>query len=360
MNDKKENYAEEIVEAEQFLVKRAQRDLKPDDKRLEKLSPFFDDNGILRVLGRIQRSDIFDYDRKHPMILSHESKIAELILDDIHYKLFHPGHIRVMAESRKRFWIIGCRKLSKRICYRCVTCRKWRQESCQQLMSNLPESRLVVHGSPFEHTSIDYFGPILFKYGRRARKKGYGVIFTCLTTRSIAIEFATDITTDKFLMAFRRFISVYGLPVMARSDNGSNFIGAAREIKELIIKWKEENEDSKSLHEFCAQNTITWKFNTPLAPHHNGAVESMVKSVKSALNKIVKERVLSDEEYRTLFTEIAACINSRPLWPISDSEIDQPYITCQDLIRPSNLNHDPEFLNDECNPLKRSIFAKTS
>lgn len=85
MDDKRDSYAEEIVEAVQFLVKRAQRDLEPRDKRLEKRSPFYNANGILRVLGRIPRSYIVDYDRKHPMILSNENKVAELIIDDIHH-----------------------------------------------------------------------------------------------------------------------------------------------------------------------------------------------------------------------------------------------------------------------------------
>ena len=220
-------------------------------------------------------------------------------------------------------------------------------------MANLPVSRLSIEGPPFQNCAVDYFGPMSIKYGRRARAKAYGAIFTCLTTRAVHIEMATDISTDKFLLAFQRLISLYGQPHCINSDNGRNFIGASREISELIQKWQETNEDSKKLGNFCAQYSIEWKFSTPLAPHHNGIVESMVKSVKNSLNKIIKERILSEEEYRTIFAEIGACINSRPLWPSSDGDISQPPITCQDLLRPSGLNYNPPALGAVWNPRKR-------
>ena len=311
--------AEEMKLAEQLWIKHAQLNLTQDDKRTRKLVPFVDENGIQRVSGRIEGSNIFDYDRSHPIILPEKSPVAELILDCIHKELFHPGHLRIIAESRKKFWILNARKIAKHICYKCVICRRWRRKACEQMMSNLPESRLAVRGSPFQHCCTDYFGPISVKYRGRAQRKGYGIIFTCLTTRAIRIEFVTDVSNDKFLLAFRRFISLYGIPLQVRNDNGSNFIGAAREIKEMIIRWKRQEEaDSHKLKDFSAEYVIKWTFSTPLSPHHNGAVEAMVKSVKSSLNKILKETCLSEEEYRTMFAEIEACINARPLWPVSD------------------------------------------
>ena len=139
-------------------------------------------------------------------------------------------------------------------------------------------------------------------------------------------------STDKFLLALKRFISLFGQPTTIYSDNGSNFVGAAREIKDMINRWKTKCDDGTKLNDFCAQHSIEWKFSTPCAPHHNGAIESMVKSVKSSLNKTVKTFLLTEEEYRTLFAEITASINSRPLWVPTEGDIDHPPITCQDLI----------------------------
>ena len=69
----------------------------------------------MRVYGRIDRSKILDYDRMHPMILPGDEKLSEMILENIHKELIHPGYLRVVAESRKKYWIISAMKLAKRI-----------------------------------------------------------------------------------------------------------------------------------------------------------------------------------------------------------------------------------------------------
>ena len=62
----------------------------------------------------------------------------------------------------------------------------------------------------------------------------------------------------------------------------------------MICRWKDENEDNEKLNNWCSKYSIKWTFNTTFAPRHNGIVESMVKRVK--------ERVLTEEEHRTIFT----------------------------------------------------------
>ena len=137
------------------------------------------------------------------------------------------------------------------------------------------------------------------------------------------------------------------------SDNGKNFKGASRIIKKLLKSWNTKCEDSKKLSDFCAQYNIKWRFVTPKAPHHNGVTESMVKSVKTAMKKVVNNSVLTEEEYRTVFAKITATINSRPIFPASNGNIEEPMITCKDLLRPSTLNHDPPALNVDDDPRKR-------
>ena len=244
---------DENLHAEEYWIKKAQEKLNLDDSGIMKLVPFMDDKGIQRVYGRLKLSQIFDYNRIHPMIIPRDSSIAKLIFNDIHRELFHPGPQRIVAESRRKYWIINARRIAKHICYDCVTCKRWRKKCCEQIMANLPESRMALGSSPFEYCAVDYFGPLLIKYGGRARKKAYGVIFTCLTTRAIMVDMATDYTTDTFLLALRRFISYFGQPKQMNSDNGSNFVGAAREIRELIKQWTETNEDNTKLKD-CVQN----------------------------------------------------------------------------------------------------------
>ena len=113
------------------------------------------------------------------------------------------------------------------------------------------------------------------------------------------------------------------------------------------INWRGSNKD------LCDTNSIKWTFSTPTASHHNGAVESMVKSVKLSLKKLLKNQVFREEEYRTIFAQVTSIVNSRPLWPASDDDIFQPPITCNDLLRPRGLPQDPAALNMSENPRKR-------
>ena len=171
-------------------------------------------------------------------------------------------------------------------------------------MADLPEDRINKGCSPFENVSIDYFGPFLLKFGRKQRIKASGIVFVCLTTRAVYLDLATNLSTDNFLLALRRLISLYGQPRKIRSDNGTNFRGAAREITEMIKRWKTDKRDMDKIKEFATSYGIKWSFSTPLAPHHNGLVEALVKSVKNSLNKIINDRILTEEEYRTILMEI--------------------------------------------------------
>ena len=243
------------------------------------------------------------------MILPGDNRITRLILENIHDKSFHPGHLRVMSESRMRFWIINCKKLAKKIGSDCVTCRKWRGKACEQFMADLPISRLAIKSDPFTNCSVDYFGPIKMKHGRRAHTKAYGAVFTCMTTRCVHLELTTDISTDCFLLAFDRFINLHGQPCEMVSDNVKNFRGASKVIKNLLNKWKEMSADREKLSSFCAQNNIKGRFVTPNDPHHNGITESIVKSIKTAFKKVIKNAVLTEEEYRTVLSKIITSIN---------------------------------------------------
>ena len=67
-----------------------------------------------------------------------------------------------------------------------------------------------------------------------ASAKRYRVLFTCLTTCTVHLKLAHDMSTDAFLLALHRFISRRGFVKVLRSDNGSNFIGAERELQEAL------------------------------------------------------------------------------------------------------------------------------
>jgi len=102
---------------------------------------------------------------------------------------------------------------------------------------------------------VDYFGPYATKDGRKERKR-YAALFTCLVGRALHIEVAHSLETDSFLHALRRLIARRSPVCEIRSDNGTNFVGARRELREAINEM-----DQKEISEQLCQQNIDWKFN---------------------------------------------------------------------------------------------------
>lgn len=103
-------------------------------------------------------------------------------------------------------------------------------------MGDLPEYR-VTSSRPFQHTGVDYAGPVQLKAkqgrGKHQVTKGYIALFICQCTKAIHIELVSSLTTDAYIAALKRFTSRRGIPSIILSDNGSNFIEARKELHEL-------------------------------------------------------------------------------------------------------------------------------
>ena len=107
------------------------------------------------------------------------------------------------------------------------------------MMSALPERRVTPSCPPFFHTFVDLFGPIKVKE-RRSQVKRWGVIFTCATVRAVYLDVVKTLETDSFLSCFLRFGSRRGYPRTLTSDQETNFIGAARVIREAVNNFDHE------------------------------------------------------------------------------------------------------------------------
>ena len=122
------------------------------------------------------------------------------------------------------YWIIGLRNALRKIKSRCVKCRHSNATTCQ---------RLAEHVFTFIHTGVDYFGPSEVKFLRRTSKR-WCCLFTCLTTRALHNELAQSLDTESYLAAVTRFIGRRGLPSAVISHKGTNFVGAANELKPFM------------------------------------------------------------------------------------------------------------------------------
>jgi len=88
-------------------------------------------------------------------------------------------------------------------------------------MGNLSKYSVAM-SYPFLNTGIDYAGPYYIKCSKsRGQKtyKGYIAVFVCMATKAIHLEVVSDLTSDAFLAAIRRFIARRGKCAAIYSDN---------------------------------------------------------------------------------------------------------------------------------------------
>ena len=157
-------------------------------------------------------------------------------------------------------------------------------------MAVLPEFR-VTEAPAFSHTGVDIFGPILIKEKKdrnRSFLKTYGCIFICMVSKAVHIELAADLSIEGFLAAFRRFIRRRGVPEHMYSDNGTNFVGANKELRE-IYDLHERDEFKQKIGSFATSKRFEWHFNLPLSPHFGGLWEAAVKSFKQHLKRVLRD-----------------------------------------------------------------------
>ena len=148
--------------------------------------------------------------------------------------------------------------------------------------------------------------------------KSYIALFTCAVTRAVHLELVSDLSTENFLLALKRFISRRGLCKVIYSDNAKTFKRADQDLKEL---WKGIKDPQ--LREFFSEKGIVWRFIAERAAWWGGFWERLVRSVKIILRKVLGRARLNFEEMCTILTEAEAIINSRPLTFVHN-DVDEP------------------------------------
>ena len=298
-----------------------------NNNQLRNLAPFLDQQGIMRVGGRLEHANL-TYERKHPIILPSDHVVVRSLINDLHKETLHGGVSLVLNTSRNKFWILNAKRIISQQINKCPRCIRYRQQTKSQAMGNLPVNRFN-NVRPFINVGIDYAGPISLRAARNRNSKtykGYFCIFVCMSTKAIHLELVSDLTSAAFIAALKRFVARRGICTNIHSDCGTNFKGA-----EVTINIETRNAIAQGINEaqksFFGRNQITWHFNPPAAPHFGGLWEAGVKSVKHHLRRVIVPNLLTYEEYATLLTQIEACLNSRPLCRIENSKDDLTVLT---------------------------------
>lgn len=137
---------------------------------LYRLDPYLDQDGVLRVGGRIQRGHFTDYTR-FPVILLRKGHKTSLIIKHFHEKVQHQGRSMSLNEIRGNgFWVIGGTSAVASQIANSVICWKLRGTVQEQKMSDLPEDRLKP-APQFTYCAVDYCGPWYIKEGRKEVKQ---------------------------------------------------------------------------------------------------------------------------------------------------------------------------------------------
>ncbi|KAK3883300.1 hypothetical protein Pcinc_012337 [Petrolisthes cinctipes] len=132
---------------------------------LFKLDVFLDEDGLIRVGGRIRQSSLSD-DVKHPVVFPSNHGFSRLIIQHFHQKTHHQRRgITCSAVYSHGFWILSLHRLVKKLIHSCAICSRLRGRPVEQKMADLPEDRLSPC-SPFWFSGCDLFGRYV-KSGRR-------------------------------------------------------------------------------------------------------------------------------------------------------------------------------------------------
>lgn len=97
-----------------------------------------------------------------------------------------------------------------------------------------------------------------------------------------------------------------------RSDNGTNFMGAEKELKKAITEMNNGSIEKALLHD-----NIKWSFNPPSASHHEAAWESMIRLVGKVLVSVLRQQTSTDEALLMVVCEAEAILNDRPITKVS-------------------------------------------
>lgn len=291
------------------------KDKRLPSKPFRKLNAFLDDRDILRVGGRLGKSGL-SYDKKHPALLPRCHRLTKLIIDYFHKIYSHPGTQTLHFLIMQQFWILAGKRAITSIIHKCKNCWKLQPKPYQPMMGDLPQLR-ISQIKAFSCVGVDYAGPFLTTPTKRRgihTTKSYICLFVCFATKALHLELASDLSSEAFLCAFRRFISRRGRCSTLFSDCGTNFVGARKQLFSLFRNAAESEN-------------IEWNLQPPSGPHFSGLAEAGVKSVKTHLKRVMGAQILTFEEFYTVLVQIEALLNSRPLSPISNDPNDLSALT---------------------------------
>ena len=301
---------EEILNTENCLIRREQRYVP---SRLERpgwslvKDPTTE---ILRCHGRIP-----DY---KPVYLE-DGPFVKKLIRYAHEHVMHLGVASTMAEIRKKWWIPHLRSLVKKHIPRCNVCKVFTAKPFKPTTTAPLPSFRVQATRPFQHTGVDFAGPLIYQKGDKSEGKAYIIIFTCAVVRGVHLEVTKSQSAEEFQKKLNSFITRKTRPQLIVSDNAAVF--------KTTASWIRKIRKSKQLQNHLATQEIRWKFNLAKSPWWGGMYERLIREIKKTLYKTLGKTHLSFKHLEAVVMDIERHLNNRPLTYVESEGGDEEVLT---------------------------------
>ncbi|XP_070495848.1 uncharacterized protein [Chironomus tepperi] len=330
--------ANDLERAEHFLFRKIQKDSFPSEyeslrkgrqvtrKDWLQLNVFMDQEGLIRINSRANLNRL-EFPQQFAPLLPSNNEIVHAMLRDVHLEFRHVCLESQIAAARTRCWIRHLRRKLQKVRSACNICNFKMATRCQPKMAPLPLYRIEPGAQPFEVTGVDCLGPLHIK----GRAKIWIMIFACMLTRFIHLHILESLESLRVLEAIVQFWAAHGPVRKFLSDNGTNFTGAARLLKE---DYDNANKQLKKPRNVLATKlsesyAVDWEFIPPGSPWFGGCYERLIKEVKRSLAEVLTRRrkAVSKIELNIAIHEACHRINQRPLTHNSISADDDIILT---------------------------------
>ena len=196
--------------------------------------------------------------------------------------------------------------------------------------NHLTDIRFPQNETPvvFRNVGYDYIGPFAVIQWSKEEKayiclfnckeeKAYICRFNCLVTRVVHLEVTEDLKPITCKTAIRRFIARRGHPRLLLSDNGSNFLGARKQIRRQTLKLDHELIRQKLLNQ-----SVDWPLTSFCPSLRLGVGEAPTDCKTSSSFEL---RIGKVGTFSTIVTKTESLVNARALTHVkSDVEDEDP------------------------------------
>ena len=161
-----------------MLVRRVQKDIPSTLESPGWKVEMDKDSNILQCVGRIQ-----GYRPTYE-----DGTFVQRLIKYTHEQTSHMGVANTMAAIRENWWIPHLRSLVKKQVHQSNICKAISTMYYgNQATVPSPKFRTEV-SRPFQHTGVDFAGPLVYKVNKKEVGKAYIIIFTCAVMRAVHLE----------------------------------------------------------------------------------------------------------------------------------------------------------------------------